>query len=85
MERKITVPFEGKIVEGAELDFETIKEAWNEYKTADGTNIRMKAVVISIIRLKGYDKDGNPIYMVKSSSVLGVLPPEELKKGVTAN
>lgn len=86
MERSIKVPFEGKIVEGVELDFKTIKEEWNEYQVTDGSIIRMKVVVTNITRVTDrYDNDGNPIYVVKSSNVLTVSAPEKLKKGSTVS
>ena len=86
MERSMKVPYEGKTVEGVDLDFKQIKEEWNEYQVADGTTIRMKAVVTNIVRLTNqYDKDNNPVYLVKSSNVLTISPPEKLKKGAVAS
>lgn len=86
MERSTKVPFEGKISEGLDMDFKTIKEEWNEYQTNDGTIIRMKVVVTNIVKLtEKYDKEGNPIYLVKSSNVLSISAPEKLKKGTVVS
>jgi len=86
MERTIKVPFEGKIVEGVDLDFKTLKEEWNEYQVTDGSIIRMKVVVTNIARVTDkYDNVGNPIYVVKSSNVLTVSAPEKLKKGTVVS
>jgi hypothetical protein len=82
MERNIKVPFEGKIVEGLEMDFKSVKEDWNEYQVNDGAMIRMKVVVTNIAKIPDkYDPEGNPIYVVKSSNVLSTSAPEKLKKG----
>lgn len=81
MEISTTVTFQGERVEGVELDFKAIKEEWNEYQTTDGSILRMKAVVVSIVRLDKYDKENNPIYLLKSSNVMNVSTPEKLKKG----
>ena len=82
MEKNTTVSFQGKLVEGVELDFKATKEEWNEYQTTDGSIVRMKVVVISIVRLKDeYDKENYPIYLLKSSNVVSVSAPENLKKG----
>jgi len=82
MERTIKVLLEGKIVEGIDLDFKTLKEEWNEYQVTDGSIIRMKVVVTNIAKVPDkYDNAGNPIYVVKSSNVLTVLAPEKLRKG----
>lgn len=81
MERKIKVNYQGRLVDGVEMDF-TAKEGWNEYELADGTVLRMKAVASNIIKvLDAYDNDGNPVYLVKSSNVLGISAPENLKSG----
>jgi hypothetical protein len=86
MERTIKVPFEGKNVDGVELDFKTTKEEWNEYELTDGTIIRLKVVVTNIARLTDkYDNVGNPMYIVRSSNVLGISAPEKLKKGTVVS
>lgn len=81
MEKKVQANFEGKLVDAIELDFKTKKEEWNEYEVTDGTTIRVKLVTSNIVRVQNrYDNEGNPIYLVKSSNVVGVSVPERLKK-----
>ena len=72
MERPIKVSFQGEIVDGTELEFETIHEGWNEYACADGTNVKLKNVVVKVIRLDKTGADGEPIYMTRSNNVLSV-------------
>jgi len=86
MERTIKVPFEGKTVDGLDMDFKSIKEDWNEYQINDGTIVRMKVVVVNIAKVTDkYDNEGNPVYIVKTSNVLAISAPEKLKKGTVAS
>lgn len=86
MERTIKVPFEGKTVDGLDMDFKSIKEDWNEYQINDGTIVRMKVVVVNIAKLTDkYDNEGNPVYIVKTSNVLAISAPEKLKKGTVVS
>jgi len=75
------IRFEGEEVDATEIDFNTRREDWNEYQLVDGTVIKLKILVVNIMRLEGrYDNDGNPVYQVKSSNMLFVKSPEELRK-----
>jgi len=82
MERKTRLNFQGKDLEGIDLDFKIKKEEWNEYELSDGTFIKIKTIASSIVRIPDmYDNDGNPVYLVKSSNVMAVSASENLKKG----
>ena len=82
MDRLTKMTYQGKEIDAVEVDFKIVKEEWNEYDLADGTRIRLKIVASNMIRaLNEYDNDGNPIYLVKSSNILAVSVPENLKKG----
>jgi hypothetical protein len=82
MERRSKVTYQGTQIETVEVDFKVVKEDWNEYELADGTKIRMKAVTSLINRaIDLFDSDGDPLYLVKSSNVLALSVPENLKKG----
>ena len=81
MDKNIKVPYQGKSYDALDMEFKTIKEEWNEYETSDGSSIRLKVVVTNIARVKGqYDKVGNPIYVVRSSNVVSIVSPENLKQ-----
>ena len=76
------INWQGKEVEAFDVDFRVSREDWCEYSLLDGSTIKMKAVVSSIIRLEGeYDTEGNPCYLVKSNNMVVVKSPEHLKKG----
>ncbi|HUV79968.1 MAG TPA: hypothetical protein VMW40_03985 [Candidatus Bathyarchaeia archaeon] len=77
---KVRLP-NGSEVEATNVDFETIREDWNEYKLEDGTVLKFKTVVSSIIRTENYDPlSGDPVYHVRSTNILRVKVPDELKR-----
>jgi len=64
-----------------DVDFETMKEDWNEYKLEDGTVLKFKTIVSSIIRTEDYDPmTGDPVYHVRSTNILRVKVPKEMKR-----
>jgi len=66
--------------EATDLDFETVKEDWNVYKLQDGTTLKIRLVLEGVKRLKKYNPDGTPIYLINSGkSVRAVDIPKELK------
>lgn len=70
----------GETLEGELLDFQTVKEDWNIYKTEDGAKIKVKTVVAKIIRADKYNKEtGEPIYIINSSNFVVAEVPDELK------
>lgn len=74
-------PEEGQInVE--DLDFETVKEDWNEYETEDGTTLKVKLVVNRIMRSDDVHNElGEPFYTVSAQNVVrSVDVPDELKE-----
>ncbi|MCW7071256.1 hypothetical protein B6V00_02135 [ANME-1 cluster archaeon ex4572_4] len=77
---KVRLP-NGQEIEAMDVDFETVKEDWNEYKLEDGTVLRFKTIVSSIIRTENYDPmTGDPVYHVRSTNVLRVKVPPEMKR-----
>lgn len=68
------------IMNAEDVDFEAIKEEWNEYKLSDGSKLKVKLVLIGVKRLKKYQPDGKPIYIINSTNVVRVVDvPEKLK------
>ena len=62
-------------LEGEELEFEPLKEQWNEYRCSDGSYVKLKLVVSKIVKLDKRNDQGEPIYQVASANVLAVTPP----------
>ena len=58
------------------LEFETVKEVWNEFKVEDGITLRVKLVPSRIVRLSRYNAFGEPTYIVTSLNVADVQVPE---------
>jgi hypothetical protein len=75
-----------------ELDFEVVKEPWNKYNLIDGSNLKMKYILLKVKRT--IPEKGKPSYAIKSQNIVEAynvpenlrgppakvaLPPEELK------
>ena len=81
MERRRKVPYNNKMVDGVEIPVNSSKELWNEYLLEDGTVIRTKVVTTDIVRIDGeYDDEGNPLYMMKTTTVSSVSASENLRR-----
>jgi len=76
--------FQGRKVLGQEIQFKTEKEDWSIYNLEDGTKVRIKTVIASIIRLNEYDPVNNPIYLVNGTPAIAMDIPENLKKKIHA-
>jgi hypothetical protein len=56
-----------------EIEVVEAKEAWSEYRLADGTVLRVKPVMIAVSRVDGAETaDGEPVYNMKSTLVTDV-------------
>lgn len=68
------------IFEGEDVDFQVVREDWNEYKLSDGTTLKVKLVLVGVKRLKKHQPDGNPIYVINATNVVRAVDvPEKLK------
>jgi len=75
------VNWQGKEVDGVEVKFRSVKEDWNEYDIDDGSTVRVKLVVSDMVRLVDqFDREGNPVYVIKSGNMLFVKSPDHLKR-----
>jgi hypothetical protein len=58
----------GKEIDVVEVGFDPTEEHFNRYKLADGSVIRVKAVVTSVKRIHDqFGAEGEPIYLVFTS------------------
>ena len=79
--RKIQLGPGGPEKDAQLVDIQQSSEHWNQYLLGDGTVLRIKLVATEVWRIEGeWDQEGNPFYVVKSSNVLSVNPPEELRR-----
>ena len=67
-----------------EVDIDESTERWSEIRLKDGTVLRAKVVVVSVARLDDqHDPDRNPVYNIKSQTIVSVVDsPDELKAKV---
>jgi hypothetical protein len=65
---QIPNPNGGAPVDGYEAPAVESTERWTDVTLEDGTCLRIKASVVSAVRMEGhFDPDGNPMYAVKSN------------------
>jgi hypothetical protein len=68
------------IAQADDVDFEEKEEHWNVYKLRDGTTLKVKLVLVGIKKLKKYQPDGMPIYMINAQNVVRAVDvPKELR------
>ena len=78
---KVKLEHEGKAATGERITFDIEKENWNIYSLEDGTKLRARLVVGDVVRLDDhFTKDGDPIYVVKSTTILSADVPSHLNK-----
>ena len=80
MGRPMQVEYEGRTLDGEDLSFETLKDSYSEYRTEDGTVLRLKTVVAHIVRTKEYTPTGDPLYIVRHSVLVSSMIPPDLKR-----
>jgi len=74
--RKTRINIGDRTIEAEDMEFQTGREDWNEYTVEDGYTVRIKLVVSSILKTGERDPQGNPVYIVQSTNIVKVLPPE---------
>lgn len=85
--RRLASPTTGATVEVEVVDIVDISDPPIRLVLADGTTLRLKVDVIEVTRFPGeWDRDGHPIYNVRSANVMAVLDSaEHLQKGASQN
>jgi hypothetical protein len=75
------VDYQGKKVTGEIVDFESSPENFNNYALADGTNIKIKTVLLEVVRIVDeYGPNGDPVYLFTAQQIINVNSPEKLKQ-----
>jgi hypothetical protein len=81
MSNKMKFRLGDRDVLGELVPIQNTQESWNQYLLQDGSLLKMKMVVTDIYRVEGeFDPEGNPVYMVKSSQIMSVNAPDDLKR-----
>ncbi|MCL4430168.1 MAG: hypothetical protein M1540_09905 [Candidatus Bathyarchaeota archaeon] len=55
---------------GDDMDWNQENEFWNSYRLNDGTLLKVKLVLKGVKRLKKFNADGTPIYMIMADNVV---------------
>ena len=75
------VDYQGKKVPGEVVDFDPPAENFSNYELSDGTNIKLKTVLLEVVRVVGeYGPNGDPIYLFTAQQIININPPENLKQ-----
>jgi hypothetical protein len=86
MERRVKVPnpITNEMIEGFDVPIEEALERWSEFKLEDGTVIRVRMNVISVIRIPDtYDATGGPVYVMNGAPTMAIVNvPDNLRKKV---
>jgi hypothetical protein len=76
--KAVPIQFQGRSCQGVQIEIEESTVRSSTIKLADGTIIDIKVVAAEAFRLEEADKDGKPIYVIKSANVMSVDIPDEL-------
>ena len=81
MADKIKINYAGQEVEATPVEVNQAQEQWNHYLLDDGSVLKIKLVATSVLKVHNrFDQEGNPVYLVKSTNIINVSSPENLKK-----
>jgi hypothetical protein len=77
---------DGRLFTGPDVAINEQTERWSEIMLEDGSKLRVKPNVVSVIRVEGqWDSDGHPLYAIKSNIIMTVVDsPAHLKRGAAA-
>lgn len=87
-ERKTKAQLSGQpgLVDAVEVPVVESTERWTDVTLSDGSVLRIKAVVLSALRVEGhYDQEDNPLYQVKVNQIMTVTAPDHLRKGAASS
>lgn len=77
VEKKKKLPILGIEFDVSEVPVAEMKEVFNEYKLEDGTVLKVKGALSSIVRVDNqFLPDGNPIYMAFLTPIVKVESSE---------
>ena len=73
---KVKVNINGTMIDAEPMTFNSMAEPWSSYQLPDGTTIKLKLVVSSILKLPTLDPvTGLPQFLIQSTNVASVEPP----------
>ncbi|MGO9230157.1 MAG: hypothetical protein ACLQKA_13250 [Bryobacteraceae bacterium] len=79
---KKTFEHQGRKVQGQSVEFTAKSENWQQYELEDGSQLKVKIVLLDVVRLDEYSDNGDPVYQLAAQQLIGIQVPDELKKKV---
>lgn len=81
-QKRVKVTIGGKLVEGVEVPIEETVERWTDVMLKDGSHLRVKMTVITVIRVDEIpDPQGNPTFSINMAPTIAVIDvPSRPKK-----
>ncbi len=65
----------------ASVDFDRVgPEAWNEYKLEDGTTLKARVEIATVMRTDKYLADGDPVYLTNAQALTRFKVADEVLK-----
>ena len=82
-EKKVQVKVGERMVEGVDVPIEETIERWTDVKLKDGSHLRVKMTVISVVRVDSVvDPQGNPTFSINMTPAMAVVDvPRKGQKG----
>jgi hypothetical protein len=66
----------GKVAEGSPIDYETVKEHWNEYRLSNGAHVRLRLVPTEFLVTGEKNEAGDPVIAVSAQMLVTYQKPE---------
>lgn len=63
------------------LTFTSTAEPWTSYTLSDGTEVRVRIMLLAATRIEGqFNPDGTPVYQLQCQQIMHVDAPDNLKQ-----
>jgi hypothetical protein len=77
---KKTYSYLGRQIPGQDIEFDPKSEPWGQYTLADGSEVKVKLILLNASRLDEFNEQGDPIYQFQFQHIVSIVPPENLKR-----
>ena len=63
-----------------DVPFKGSEEPWSIYQLEDGSEARVRSLIVKVLRTAEFDNEGNPIYQVLISNLIFIEAAENLEE-----
>lgn len=81
MKKNPSLGFDPTVDRPVEIEFSTMEEVWQEYRTEDGYRVLLRPVVTKILKYEKYNQFREPVYGV--GNIQQILDIKRVKTSVT--